>query len=141
MQGKKPKESTLQLIEGGLSNVPEAPAWLNVRAKAIWRTIAPELVERKILAETDLGTLANYCATNAIIQECQAAFDSDGLFEHSERSGTSRPSAAFKMIMQAQMVGARLAAELGLSPASRNKAAKIETNEASSEGWGNDLLA
>ena len=138
MQGTKPKEATLQLIEGGLSNVPEAPAWLNAKAKTIWRTVAPELISRKILAETDLMTLANYCATNATIQEVQAVFDSEGMFEHSERSGTSRPSAAFKMIMQAQMVSARLAAELGLSPASRNKAAKVEGG--SGEGWDDGLL-
>ena len=140
MLGRKPQMQNMRLIEGGLtlSNIPPAPNWLNERAKFIWRTTAVELIERQTLGEGDLGTLANYCAVNSIVQELSGEVDAEGLFEHSERSKTSRPAAAFKSLMQSVMVSARLAAELGLSPASRNKAAKVA---ATNEDEADDLLA
>ena len=137
MRGTKP---ILRAIEGGLSDMPPAPAWMHPLAKAEWNRVVPGLIERGVLAESDLGTLESYCVAVGQIRQCEAVLQSEEMFVQSERSAP-RPHPAFRVMHTAQTLARQLAAELGLTPASRNKPVKVEGDKADEGGWGDDLLA
>lgn len=106
MKGRKPK------ITGDANAVSEIippPSWLSKYAKAEWRTVMPELVERRILTSADLGSLTSYCVSIGRVREIElqlrAGFD---------LKLNRAQDAAMKTARQ-------LAAELGLTPVSRNR--------------------
>ena len=101
-RGRKPTPKPTE--SGLLVRAPKPPAWLPVEAAAVWKRVTKRLVERRVLAETDLDTLASYslaCANIEII--------SSGRGDKSVH-GT---------LAQAQLLQRQLANELGLSPTSR----------------------
>jgi P27 family predicted phage terminase small subunit len=138
MLGRKPN---LTAIEGGLADCPAPPQWLSPEAKGEWRRILPGLVERRIVADEDLSTVASYCTAIGQVQVCQRVLDeADSMFVQSDRSAP-RPHPAIRVMHGAQTLARQLAAELGLTPVSRHRATKIAGAEESEDGWTDDLLA
>lgn len=115
MRGRKPE---LKAIEGGLATVPRAPSWLPTEAKDEWRRVLPSLIKRRVLTETDMAAVENYCLAIGTIQRCQAkiALEGDTIGHGAKRHP------AFGTMVQMLSESRRFAAELGLTPASRNKA-------------------
>jgi P27 family predicted phage terminase small subunit len=125
MRGRKPE---LVAIEGGLARTPGAPSWLPDDAKAEWRRILPELVQRRTVTRSDLATVEAYCLAIGTLRRSQKTIASEGDFI-STASGDTRRHPAFQTMFQALTESRRLAAELGLTPASRNKATALEDGD------------
>lgn len=136
LQGPKPQ---LHAIEGGLANLPPAPEWFGAEARREWYRVAPILTERQTLTEFDLSTLESYCLAVGSTRELEEILQNEGFFITSERSGTSRPHPASKLQLAYLSQARSYANELGLTPASRGKAAKVEPK--GSTGGFDGLLA
>jgi P27 family predicted phage terminase small subunit len=121
MRGGKPK---LMAIEGGLSRLPPAPSWLPKEAKEEWRRVTPGLRKRRTLTREDLPILEAYCLASGTVRRMQATINAEGDHISGEKGVKRHP--AFQTLFQALTECRRLAAELGLTPASRNKAAATE---------------
>ncbi len=128
MRGRKPE---LKAIEGGLSRLPPAPSWLPSEGKAEWRRVVPGLRNRKTITREDLPMLEAYCLAAGTVRRMQGTIAAEGDMVTNEK-GDQKRHPAFQTMFQALTECRRLAAELGLTPASRNKAA-------ATEGDGNDL--
>lgn len=125
MRGRKPE---LKAIEGGLSRMPPAPSWLPPEGKAEWRRVVPAIRDRRTLTTADLPMLEAYCLAAGTVRRAQAAITSDGDLIENER-GDKRRHPAFQTMFQALTECRRLAAELGLTPASRNKAVASDDDD------------
>jgi P27 family predicted phage terminase small subunit len=117
MRGTKPK---LLPIEGGLSNVPAPPAWLRAEAKVEWRRVLPGLIARRTITNDDIPTVENYCQMLGTVRAMQALIAKEG--EMIPTAHGKRRHPAYQTLFQALAETRRLAAELGLTPASRGKA-------------------
>lgn len=116
MRGRKP---TLNPDSNPIIDAPKPPSWLGKAARAEWRRIAPLLMDRRILAETDLTTLAHYCAATGTVQEQQKTINREGYVVATERGPRAHP--AVRIQADAMTRARLLAAELGLTPVSRNR--------------------
>ncbi|MEA1831730.1 phage terminase small subunit P27 family [Methylobacterium durans] len=130
MRGRKPE---LRAIEGGLSTVPRAPSWLPEEAKDEWRRVLPSLIQRRILTDTDMATVESYCLAVGTIRRCQITIAREG--DTVETNTGSKRHPAFQTLGQMMTEMRRLAAELGLTPASRNKAGKTPDGEAGYDAY------
>lgn len=122
MRGAKPK---LEAIAGGLSKFPPAPAWLPQEAKVEWRRIVPGLAERKTLTVEDMATVESYCLACGMVRSSQKLIAAEGEMVDDGR-GVKKRHPAHQTLFQALTESRRLAAELGLTPASRSKAATTD---------------
>ncbi|MBI1209664.1 MAG: phage terminase small subunit P27 family [Azospirillum sp.] len=125
MRGRKPE---LKAIEGGLSRLPPAPSWLPTEAKAEWRRVVPGLRQRKTLTREDLPMLEAYCLASGTVRRMQATIATEGDMVTNDK-GDQKRHPAFQTLFQALTETRRLAAELGLTPASRCKAAATGTDD------------
>lgn len=124
MRGRKPE---LKAIEGGLSSVPRAPAWLPADAKDEWKRVLPSLIKRRILTDTDMATVEAYCLAVGTIRRCQTTIATEG--DTVDTNAGTKRHPAFQTLGQMMTEMRRLAAELGLTPASRSKAGKPPAGE------------
>lgn len=124
MRGRKPH---LQAIEGGLSKVPRTPSWLPEEARDEWKRIVPHLVKRRVLTETDMACVESYCLAVGTVRRCQATIAREG--DAIETNTGIKRHPAFQTMGQMLTEMRRLAAELGLTPASRMKAGKPPEGE------------
>jgi P27 family predicted phage terminase small subunit len=131
MRGRKPD---LKAIEGGLSRLPPSPSWLPPEAKQEWRRVVPALKDRRTITKADLPMLEAYCLAAGTVRRAQAAIAADGDLIETER-GDKRRHPAFQTMFQALTESRRLAAELGLTPASRNKAKASEAAADDLDEW------
>ena len=125
MRGRKAVE--LRAIEGGLSKVPRAPSWLPDEAKEEWRRVLPDLIKRGVLTKVDLSTVENYCLAIGQIRECQKTIAVEGAVV--KMKGGTKRHPLFQVLQQMLTESRRLASELGLMPASRNKAERAPVGE------------
>ena len=125
MRGRKPE---LKAIEGGLARVPRAPAWLSPEAKQEWARVVPALIRRRVLTAEELGTVEAYCLAVGLIRRCQEAIAREGETITTDL-GAARRHPMFTTLFQSMTEARRLAAELGLTPTSRNKVRGPEEGE------------
>ncbi len=118
MRGRKPD---LKAIDGGLARLPPAPSWLPTEGKAEWRRVVPGLRARKTITREDLSMLEAYCLAAGTVRRSQAMIAAEGDMVKNDKGDVKRHP-AFQTMFQALTESRRLAAELGLTPASRNKA-------------------
>jgi P27 family predicted phage terminase small subunit len=100
--------------------VPKPPTWLDREAKAEWKRIAGRLDRAGMLSSVDRGLLAAWCECWSTFHAATKALRGKGgqqIVNASERGATLHP--AFRAKMQAATQLKALAAELGLSYASR----------------------
>jgi len=116
-RGRKPAVTAL---DGALSNVPSAPTWLPKHAKAEWKRVLPQLVADRKIAAHELGTVESYCVAVARMREAEELIGKDGL-TYVSPTGELKRHPATTLLKEAIESGRRLAAELGLTPASRTK--------------------
>ncbi|PWB84003.1 MAG: phage terminase small subunit P27 family [Methylocystaceae bacterium] len=125
MRGAKPK---LEAIPGGLSRIPPVPAWLPSEARAEWRRVVPGLRERRTITKEDLPMLESYCLAAGLVRSSQKLIAAEGDMIETTR-GEKKRHPAHQTLFQALTESRRLAAELGLTPASRNKAPIAEGDD------------
>jgi P27 family predicted phage terminase small subunit len=107
----------------GLADDPSAvdtisapPFWLSKYAQAEWRRVMPELVKRRILTPADFGSLESYCVSIGRVRDLEKLL----------RVGIDPK--VFRMQDQAIKTARQLAAELGLTPVSRNRPTVRDNN-------------
>jgi P27 family predicted phage terminase small subunit len=128
VRGIKPR---LVVSNEAVTVIPKPPPWLSKDGCAEWRRVTPDLVARGILTDTDLASLAAYCA--AIAGVCETA----RLIKRQGRMVGKRAHPAVRMQLQYLESARRYAAELGLTPVARQRAG----GDKPSEGDANDPWA
>jgi P27 family predicted phage terminase small subunit len=125
MKGARPK---LKAVEGGLLKAPPMPETLPRDMAGIWRTTAADLTGRGLLTTSSLPLLETYIGAVWMTRECRRAIAEHGVLVRA-KDMQLKPNPAAAMLAKAQETIARLAADMGISAASRNSTA-IRTAEA-----------
>lgn len=112
MRGRKPEPR--QADTAAILEVPSPPKWLGDSAKAVWRRVARHLVDRRVLAETDLPLLEAFCSSAGLVRDIQERLSEDGLVTP---EGRPHPLLARLNATTGQVKA--MATELGLSPTAR----------------------
>lgn len=118
MRGRKAEVSAL---DGALSKVPPAPSWLPAHGKAEWRRVVPQLVADRKIAAHELGTVEAYCLAVANMRKAEELISANGGPLYKSMTGELKRHPATTLVKEAVEASRRLAAELGLTPASRTK--------------------
>lgn len=118
MKGCKPE---IRQDEGSIREVASAPTWLAEDARKEWDRVMPDLTERRILTDADLGNLENYCMAIGHAREFERDFQSTGNVELRLK--------LFRAQDKAMGTARQLGAELGLTPVSRSRPAVRDKDE------------
>jgi P27 family predicted phage terminase small subunit len=116
-RGRKP---TITALNGALNKPPPAPAWLPRYGKTEWGRVVPALVKSRSLASHELSTVESYCIAVARIRETEAFLQKNGL-TYVSPTGESKRRPETTIHKESIEAARRLAAELGITPASRSK--------------------
>ena len=103
-----------------LATVPVAPRHLDAYARAEWKRVMPQLVQRRVLTAGDLGNVENYCVMQGIVRQLEQ--------ERKERGGMIDLK-AFGVQNRAAQTARQLASEYGLSPVSRSRLGAVEADD------------
>jgi P27 family predicted phage terminase small subunit len=135
MKGRKPN---ITALPGALDKAPPAPAWLPKLARAEWARVVPALVKVRSLAQQELSTVESYCLSVAGIRECEAVIQKCGL---TFVSPTGEPKRRLKTTLLNENIQAarRLAAECGITTASRSKNKGGATDDEDEDEFGVDI--
>lgn len=117
MKGRKPH---ITALSGALDKPPPAPTWLPRHAKTEWARVVPALVKSRSLAGHELSTVESYCIAVARIRECEAHIQKHGL-TYVSPTGEIKRSAQTTILKESVEAARKLAAECGITPASRSK--------------------
>lgn len=110
----------MKATAGAIRKVPPAPKDLSPLAQAVWRRELAPLVHAEKIASHELPLFKSYCGATARIDEAQALIDKHGLLIVGA-SGELKRNPATTIQKESIALQARLAAEFGITPASRNK--------------------
>lgn len=126
MKGRKP---TITALRGALDKPPPAPAWLPKFGKTEWARVVPALVKNRSIAAHELSTIESYCIAVARIRETEAFLQKNGLTYESASGAKRRPETTIHK--ESIEAARRLAAEIGITPASRskNKGGAVDTED------------
>lgn len=113
------RKAEVTALDGALSRVPNAPTWLPPHGKTEWRRVMPQLVADRKIAAHELSTVESLCLAVARMREAEEALQLHGLTFESDSGPKRRPETT--ILKESIEAARRLAAELGLTPASRNK--------------------
>ncbi|HVV43181.1 MAG TPA: phage terminase small subunit P27 family [Nitrobacter sp.] len=100
--------------------VKAPPKWMDDDARAEWRRVMPSLVERRILTESDLGSLENYCMMIAVGRQMERKLRAEG-FTYVDEKGSIKRHPAAAILADAVNKARLFATELGLTPVSRGR--------------------
>lgn len=117
MRGVKPR---LVVSNEAIVDMPAPPPSLPKDGKMEWRRVVPDLVARKVLTDTDLGALEAYCTAVAGVRETARIITRQGRIVKSPVGPKAHP--AVRMQLAYLESARRFAAELGLTPVSRQRA-------------------
>lgn len=125
------RKAELKVIEGGgVKDVPsEVPAHIPAAMHAEWLAIVADLKGRRMLTEAMHGTVDSYVFAVWNMRKAQEKLDEFGpLIEGGK--GILKQNPAATMLGKAQGTVTRLAAELGLTPASRSRPKMVGEGDA-----------
>lgn len=114
------RKAELQLIEGGLKVEPEIPAHIPDAMRSEWLSVVDDLKERRVLNDAMFGSIDSYVLAMWNMRQAQEALDKHGALIDAGK-GILKVNPASSMLGKAQSTMLRLAAELGLTPASRSR--------------------
>lgn len=114
------RKAEVRALDGALAKAPAAPKWLPPHAKAEWRRVVPQLVADRKIAAHELGTVEAYCLAVSNMRTAEAIVAKDGP-TYVSPTGELKRHPATMLVKEAVEAARRLAAELGLTPASRTK--------------------
>jgi P27 family predicted phage terminase small subunit len=135
MKGRKPE---IHALNGALDKPPSAPLWLPKFAKAEWARVVPALVRSRSLAAHELSTVESYCIAVARIRECETVIQKRGL-TYVSPTGESKRRPETTLLKENIEAARRLAAECGITPASRSKNKGGATDNENDEFDGMDI--
>jgi P27 family predicted phage terminase small subunit len=112
-------KAEISAAEDGPSDDVPAPEWLSDDGAEVWREQLPLLNQRGTLSVADLKIFANFCEACATVVMTSRTLKKEGLTFTGPSGPKKHPAVA---IRDAAMNQARqMAAELGLTPASRGR--------------------
>ncbi len=114
------RKAEVRALDGALNKVPAAPSWLPAHAKAEWRRVVPVLVNNRKIAAHELGTVESYCLAVSNMRQAEAIIAKEGP-TYTSPTGETKRHPATTLVKESIEASRRLAAELGLTPASRSK--------------------
>src|SRR6266446_1023997 len=117
MKGRK---ANITALSGALDKAPPAPSWLPKFGKTEWARVVPALVKSRSLAIHELSTVESYCIAVARIRETEAFLQKNGL-TYVSPTGESKRRPETTIHKESIEAARRLAAEIGITPASRSK--------------------
>jgi P27 family predicted phage terminase small subunit len=135
MKGRKPE---IRALNGALETSPPPPKWLPKFAKTEWARVVPALVRARSLAQHELSTVESYCLAVARIRECEAVIQKQGL-TYVSPTGESKRRPETTIHKENIEAARRLAAELGITPASRSKNKGGATEDDNEDEFGVDI--
>lgn len=101
--------------------IPRPPTWLSKAGKTEWRRCAPILVrDRRTLDLADLAAFACYCAAVDQVEQATREITATGYTYEAGALIKANPAVAIRDKAMSQI--RLLAAELGMTSASRNRA-------------------
>jgi P27 family predicted phage terminase small subunit len=114
------RKAEVRALDGALSKVPPVPSDMPDRAKKEWRKVLGVMVAQRKIANHELPIVDAYCRVVSHIGDCEAAIAQHGLTMVSPQGETKRRPET-TLLKEYHATLARLAGELGLTPASRSK--------------------
>ncbi len=115
MKGRKPTT----IVAGNVADIPRPPTWLSKEAKAEWKRIMPELVDRRILTPADMGMVETYVTTIGNFRALEREMRASGLIDPK----------LLRLQNQAAQTARQIAAEIGLTPVSRSRPSVREDDD------------
>lgn len=113
--GPKPSWGRVSATAGNVD-----PPELSTEARRLWRQLAPELEDAKLLKPLDAVTLGIACEVGAFAQQAAATLHAEGLVTtDAAHKDTERRSPTWVVFTQAAAQWLAYAAALGLSPKAR----------------------
>jgi P27 family predicted phage terminase small subunit len=119
VKGRKPSS----IIEGSITEVPRAPAWMSPAAKSEWKRIMPDLVQRRTLEPADMGLVEFLCVALGRVREIEKLIRASGTID----------ARMFRMQDKAMVTARQIASEIGATPVARSRACLRD------DGDGDDL--
>lgn len=110
-----------------LTKAPAAPKQLSAYARAEWKRIMPDLIERGIITRADLGGVEDYCRARGLVREIEDTLRASGEIDMK----------LCRLQDKAMQTARQLAAEYGLSPVSR---ARVGSAAADDDDADNPLM-
>lgn len=117
MKGAK---ASLKPVTTTLTSLPRVPTGMNAFQKDTWKVAATDLMDRSLLVPAVLPLLQNYVIALKMVRDCQKELNKSGVVIQGS-NGMIKANPASTQMTKYQDICARLAAELGLSPAARSK--------------------
>lgn len=137
MRGRRPKSPELKLLQGSRGKKPKSNGQLKPLAEKLdppffikgdsleaWNRLEPELRRLGILTVVDRGIFAAYCRAYGLVCEAERLIQETGLFLETP-SGIQRLHPIVTARNDAMRMMLRLAAELGITPSSRNRVTPV----------------
>ena len=93
-----------------------------------WNRVAPGLTKTGVLTVTDVATLERYCKAHARWRRAEDEIMKPGNDVHTTPNGMKQQSVYVSMANSASTLSNKLAAELGITPASRSKVSATGKN-------------
>ena len=130
-RGRKPKPTALKKLEGNPGKRPlteleplppisvlRCPNWLLPEARKEWRRLAPALINMGVLTLADAIPFAAYCTAYARWREAEDEITKHGSV-YKDGNGSIKPNPYIAISARQLMEIKSLAAEFGLTPATR----------------------
>lgn len=114
------RKAELKVIEGGLTEKPPVPAHIPPTMHDEWLAVVAELTGRKVITDAMLGTIDAYVMAMFNARKAQEALDLHGVLIDGGK-GILKQNPAATLLGKSNSTIQRLAAELGLTPASRSR--------------------
>ena len=119
---------SMRLVHGGGTKraiprkprAPRCPSFLGPVARAEWRRLAGDLASSGLLTKLDRAAFAIYCQAWEHVVQTQRLVDSHGLVSEAG-DGSCGPSPYLGALSVATETLTRIAAEFGMTPASRTR--------------------
>jgi P27 family predicted phage terminase small subunit len=134
MRGRKPKPTTLKILEGNPgkrslkdgpppapAGIPECPDFLDDEARAEWFRMTKELLDMGLLTRADRTALAAYCVAYSRWVAAEAQVRRLGPIVKSPLKNFPMKSPYLTVADQALETMRKFMVELGLSPSSRSR--------------------
>lgn len=132
------RKADLVVIEGGLQDVPDAPAHIPVEMHSDWLAVVADLRDRKMLTEAVSGSVDAYVMAMWNARKAQEALTTYGTLIDGGK-GILKQNPAVSLLGKSQSTILRLAAELGLTPAARSRK-KMNDDQSGDDGDGQSDL-
>jgi P27 family predicted phage terminase small subunit len=143
MRGRKPKPTALKKLAGNPghrrlnahearipASLPSCPTHLSREAKTEWRRVVPLLFEYGLMTAVDRGPFAVCCQAWARWVKAEQQVNKRGMTSLSAH-GTEMVSPYVRIARAAYMDYVKVAAEFGMTPASRSRATALGAEQMS----------